>query len=259
MTATVRRVLAGGTLLAALLAGGLAAGQRTAPPARPIPAASAAEASPPGVGRAAGPTGDDAVGGDALGSDAVGGDAVGGDAAGGDAAGGDAAGGDAAGGDAAGGPSATEVAEGRFSATDVAWLQLAFALDERALGVLGVASDRGDPAVRRLAERIADGHRAEAGRFRALLDLAGAPATNPHDGHDMPGMATAVDLAAIRRATGPALTKLVRDSLRAHLEQSVHLARAEQSGGTEPRTQALAAAVERDRVRALDQLAALPG
>ncbi|MFI6451580.1 DUF305 domain-containing protein [Streptosporangium amethystogenes] len=142
-----------------------------------------------------------------------------------------------------------------FNTTDTAWLQLMIPMDERTLPLLDLGAERGhDPAVRRLAARIRKTHLAELERLRETLGRTGLPATNVHEGHDMPGMATAADLAALRKATGPAFDRLFADRLREHLDQSAAVARSEQTAGADEGTRALAAAVERARAAQSDLL-----
>jgi len=137
---------------------------------------------------------------------------------------------------------------GGFSTTDVAWLQLAIAMDERFLQVLELVPGRtGEPEVEALARRLTTDHRDTLSRLRALLDASGGPTANPHEGHDMPGMATAAQLDALRRATGHAAVEIFTAALHAHLDQSIHLARAAAEHGTEPATRALAAEIVRNR------------
>ncbi|MFF5217467.1 DUF305 domain-containing protein [Micromonospora sp. NPDC000442] len=135
---------------------------------------------------------------------------------------------------------------GQFSATDIAWLQLTAAMAERLLPMLDLVSNRTtDRGWRRLATRIGTGERTHLSRSRRLLADAGAPVVNPHEGHDMPGMVTDEELAALRSVTGRAFRTLLTRHLRAHLTQSVRIATAEQQGGAHPATTALAAAVVR--------------
>ncbi|MEU8301790.1 DUF305 domain-containing protein [Micromonospora sp. NPDC048909] len=144
---------------------------------------------------------------------------------------------------------------GPFSPTDVAWLQLTVAMTERVLPVLDlVPNGTTDPDWRRLAAQVEAGHRADLTRSRRLLAESGAPATNPHEGHDMPGMVTAEELAALRSATGAPFERLVARHLRAHLAQSVRMAGAAQRAGAHPATTALAAAVARDGTAELARL-----
>ncbi|MFF0365892.1 DUF305 domain-containing protein [Micromonospora sp. NPDC005087] len=135
---------------------------------------------------------------------------------------------------------------GPFSPTDTAWLQLTVAMAERVLPVLELVPARTtDPAWRRLAAQIEATHRADLVVSCRLLGDSGAPATNPHEGHDMPGMISPDELAALRSATGKAFHRLLAGHLRAHLTQAVRIAAAEQRGGVHPATIALAAAVVR--------------
>ncbi|MFC5923991.1 DUF305 domain-containing protein [Micromonospora vulcania] len=135
---------------------------------------------------------------------------------------------------------------GGFSPTDIAWLQLTVAQIERLLPVLDLVPARTtDPAWRRLTTQLEATHRADLDRARRLLAESGAPATNPHEGHDMPGMVTAEELSALRSATGKPFHRLLAGHLRANLTQSVRIATAEQKGGAHPRTTALATAVVR--------------
>ncbi|WP_030907517.1 DUF305 domain-containing protein [Streptosporangium amethystogenes] len=150
-------------------------------------------------------------------------------------------------------PAATPTAG--FNTTDTAWLQLMIPMDERTLPLLDLGAERGhDPAVRRLAARIRKAHLAELERLTETLGRTGLPATNVHEGHDMPGMVTAADLAVLRKATGPALDRLFADRLREHLDQSAAVARSEQTAGADEGTRTLAAAVERTRAAQSDLL-----
>lgn len=142
-----------------------------------------------------------------------------------------------------------------FSTTDTAWLQLTVAMDERALAVLDLVHDRAaDPAVVHLAAELTADHRDLLSRLRARLDVAGRPKANPHEGHDMPGMATAAQLAALGQASGAGFLRLFAEAMRAHLAQAVRLARAEQKSGTDPATKAIAVAIEKTRTTQQAQL-----
>ncbi|WCN79252.1 DUF305 domain-containing protein [Micromonospora sp. LH3U1] len=135
---------------------------------------------------------------------------------------------------------------GQFNATDIAWLQLTVAMTERLLPVLDMVPSRTtDPAWRQLAAQLGAAHREDLGRARRLLAESGAPATNPHEGHDMPGMVTDEELAALRSATGVAFHRLAGQHVRAHLAQAVRIGAAEQRSGLHPATTALATAVVR--------------
>ncbi|MDG4781979.1 DUF305 domain-containing protein [Micromonospora sp. WMMD961] len=136
---------------------------------------------------------------------------------------------------------------GPFSPTDVAWLQLTVAMAERLLPVLELVPARTtDPAWRRLAAQVEATERADLERARRLLADSGAPATNPHEGHDMPGMVTAEEVTVLRAATGSPFHRLLAGHLRAHLAQATRVAVAEQRAGSHPATTAMAGAVVRD-------------
>lgn len=140
---------------------------------------------------------------------------------------------------------------GSVNATDLAWLQLMIAMDERVLPLLDVGASRGHaPAVRQLAGKLRDAHVTELARLRS----AGPAADNPHAGHDMPGMVTAAELARLRSARGPTFDALFTDHLGAHLRQSLSVTRSEQLYGADSRVKALAAAIERTRLTQLPLL-----
>ncbi|MFY1689173.1 DUF305 domain-containing protein [Plantactinospora sp. WMMB782] len=146
-----------------------------------------------------------------------------------------------------------------FNSTDVAWLQLNIAMHERVMPLLDLVPRRtADPDVRSLAARIRQSHRVDLDRSVRLLDRSGAPKTNPHEGHDMPGMVTAAELAALGRAPEAEFRRLLGVHLTAHLEQSVRIAGAEQRAGADSETTALAGAIVRTGTAYLGQLARLP-
>ncbi|MET7669644.1 DUF305 domain-containing protein [Micromonospora luteifusca] len=150
---------------------------------------------------------------------------------------------------AAAGPSGSVSPSGSaslFSPTDVAWLQLTVAMNERLLPVLDMVPNRTtDPAWRTFAARLGTAHRADLSTARRLLAESGAPATNPHEGHDMPGMVTEQELTTLRSATAVAFERLAGQHVRAHLQQAVRIATAEQRNGVYPATTALATEVVR--------------
>ncbi|MEN3614912.1 DUF305 domain-containing protein [Plantactinospora sp. ZYX-F-223] len=158
------------------------------------------------------------------------------------------------------GPAGTPGPSGRFNGTDIAWLQLAVAMHERVLPLLDLVPARTtDPAVRQLAARVRETHRADLERSRRLLDRSGAPKTNPHEGHDMPGMVTAAELTALGAVPEAEFRRLFGQYLRAHLEQSVRVAGAEQRSGADPDTTSLAGAIARTGAAYLTQLGQLRG
>ncbi|MFC5815004.1 DUF305 domain-containing protein [Nonomuraea harbinensis] len=145
-----------------------------------------------------------------------------------------------------------------FNGTDAAWLQLMIPMAGRALPMLDLGARRGStPEVRELAASLAGAHRDELDRLRELRAAAGLPDVNVHEGHDMPGMATAARLDAMRGARGKAFDRLFLESVRAHLDQSVKVTRGERDSGADPRALAMAADLERTRTEQLKALSAV--
>ncbi|WP_424531309.1 DUF305 domain-containing protein [Sphaerisporangium viridialbum] len=151
-------------------------------------------------------------------------------------------------------------AAGDFGPTDVAWVELMIPMDELALRMLALVPDKSpDPDMKRLAARISTAHRTELVKLRQLLLRSGVPETNPHQGHNMPGMVTPEELGAIGRTSGAAFDRLVTEHLREHLRQSVVVAQGEQRSGTSEDTRTLAAAMEKTRSSQLADLDRLAG
>lgn len=140
-------------------------------------------------------------------------------------------------------------------ATDAAWLQLMTPMNEGAVELLTMAADRAtDPGLRSWATDLAAAHRAELDRMRPLLRKLGLPATNVHEGHEMPGMVTPGDLAQARAAKGAAFEKVVVVQIREHLEHSARVSRSEIDAGSEAAAKKLAAALVEARADELDAL-----
>jgi uncharacterized protein (DUF305 family) len=155
---------------------------------------------------------------------------------------------------AAGQPSAA-VPDARFSATDVAWLQLTDALHGRALPLLRLAPEH---AARRsladLAVRLAGRHDSGRARLQALLARTGVTGENPHAQHDMPGMPTADALRELTGLRDDAFDRRFSTLLRAYLDQLVLVAKGEQSAGGDREVRELAASMERDHAAELAEL-----
>ncbi|MFC6082501.1 DUF305 domain-containing protein [Sphaerisporangium aureirubrum] len=147
-----------------------------------------------------------------------------------------------------------------FGPTDIAWVELMIPMTEQALRLAALAEDRAaDPAVRRLAGRIGAGQRADLVRLRRLLLMSGVPYTDPHRGHDMPGMATPGEFKVIEHAAGDVFGRLYTRNMRENLRQAALVARGEQASGTHPEVKSLATAVERSRTVQLAELERLTG
>lgn len=145
-----------------------------------------------------------------------------------------------------------------FNPTDLAWIQVMVPMDEQLLRVLAMAEKQAaDPAVRAFATQLAAGHRAELAQFVALRTRAGAPTANAHEGHDMPGMMTEPEIAALGKTSGAAFDQLFKKNLKEHLDQSIVVARSITKSGQEPSTKRLAASIAASRAAQLKQLEAL--
>jgi len=107
--------------------------------------------------------------------------------------------------------------------------------------------------LRAFASDLATARRAELTELHAILGRT--PYVNNHEGHDMPGMPTEVELVALTAATDfdPEFTRLTR----AHLTESATVADSGLVSIQDTRTKAFASAMARDRaeqLRALDTL-----
>jgi uncharacterized protein (DUF305 family) len=141
------------------------------------------------------------------------------------------------------------------SGTDIAWLQLLIAMNERIIPVLDLVPARAaDPGIRTLAAAARRTWVGELTELHGIAEWAVLPTANPHEGHDMPGMVTADQLAALDRAHGPAFDRLFAAAYRAHLDQAARLCTAEQRSGADPAVKRLAgevgAAVAAEQTRA---------
>ncbi|MFI6512702.1 DUF305 domain-containing protein [Streptosporangium sp. NPDC050855] len=144
---------------------------------------------------------------------------------------------------------------GSFNATDLAWLQLMIPMTEQSVRLLELAPGKtSNPAITRFAAETVPARRATLKGLRDLLRRAGVPQSREHEGHDMPGMTTPADFAALDRADGPAFDRLFTGNAREYLTQSVLVAKGEGRSGADPATKAFAAATAKAHT---DQLARL--
>lgn len=117
--------------------------------------------------------------------------------------------------------------------TDLAWLQLLLAMNERLVPVLDLATGRTeDPAVARRAKDARAARTAELEQLRRLTTTL--PTENPHAGHDMPGMTTADQRAALTRSRGADFDRKLTAAVQAHLDQAIRLCTGEQTAGADP-------------------------
>ncbi|MFF5899021.1 DUF305 domain-containing protein [Streptomyces argenteolus] len=127
--------------------------------------------------------------------------------------------------------------------TDTAWVQLMIPMDTGAVALLDLAAHRAlGPRLRSWAAGLRAAQTSELAALRGLRDRMGLPGTDVHEGHDMPGMVTAHDLAGARAAEGTAFDRLLVTLIHEHLEHSMRVSRSEiaAGGGAAAREQARA-------------------
>ncbi|WP_179266226.1 DUF305 domain-containing protein [Asanoa hainanensis] len=143
-------------------------------------------------------------------------------------------------------------------------MQLLIAMNERLLPVLDLVPSRsGDPAVQLYASVARRARTAELESLRKLAAGLTLP-ENEHLKHDMPGMPTAAQRAALAKASGNAFDRGFAAAMIAHLDQASRLCAGEQNSGADPAFRSLAETIargvgeERARASALDARAASP-
>ncbi|HEX7303236.1 DUF305 domain-containing protein [Lentzea sp.] len=139
-----------------------------------------------------------------------------------------------------------------LSGTDLAFVDLLIPQNTSALAALDLAEP--GSALRPVAERVAATYRAELEQARAVLARTGRQESGQHEGHDMPGMITAAELASIRHS--PDVDGQLRTLLRAQFEEARTVARAELASGTHPPVRDLGASIDRTRAEFLALLGA---
>ncbi|MEV5776547.1 DUF305 domain-containing protein [Streptomyces antimycoticus] len=143
-------------------------------------------------------------------------------------------------------PPSGQATSGTFNSTDIGWIQLMIAMDDQATLLLNLAPGHSsDAGVEKWAEPVATAYRDELVQLRELLARAGVPDTNPHQGHDMPGMVTDDELRTIKGTKGAAFDALFLAAMREHLDQAAKIARAQRSAGADPAAKKLATSVEK--------------
>ncbi|NJQ08257.1 DUF305 domain-containing protein [Streptomyces lonarensis] len=143
-----------------------------------------------------------------------------------------------------------------LSGTDLAWLQLMAPMNDRTLLLLELVGESGDDAeLGAFAGELALTHAEETTRMREILDEAGVPDTNPHEGHNMTGMVTDDELAEIAAASD--VDAAAREALHEHLAQSAMISGSAAENGSDEATTALAAELAETREGQLASLEAL--
>ncbi|MFJ2202970.1 DUF305 domain-containing protein [Streptomyces violaceusniger] len=143
-------------------------------------------------------------------------------------------------------PPSGQATSGTFNSTDIGWIQLMIAMDDQATVLLDlVPGHSSDTGVEKWAKPVATAYRDELVQLRKLLARAGVPDTNPHQGHDMPGMVTEDELRTIKGTKGAAFDTLFLAAMREHLDQAAKIAHSQRSAGADPAAKRLAASVEK--------------
>ncbi|MFD5827116.1 DUF305 domain-containing protein [Lentzea sp. NPDC060358] len=148
--------------------------------------------------------------------------------------------------------SGTAATPPELSATDLAFADLVIPQNTSTLDALALA--RPGSELRPVADRVAATYRAELAQLREVLAGAGRPESGQHDGHDMPGMITAAELASIEHA--PDVDAQLKALLRTQFEEARTVARAELASGTHPPVRELGASIDRTRAEFLALLGA---
>jgi uncharacterized protein (DUF305 family) len=156
-------------------------------------------------------------------------------------------------------PSDTSAPVTVTSATDLAWAQLQIALNNRALQILHLVPARaGDNRLTPFAAAVTSGHQDENVKLQSILDQIAAPQGNPHEGHNMPGMATPEQIASLSQLHTDSFDTQFIARMREHLTQCRMLAQSMQTAGALPEAKELARRIETDRDRDLQFLSTWP-
>lgn len=145
---------------------------------------------------------------------------------------------------------------GQFGPTERAFVELAIATDDQAVKLLDLgAQQAGTPSLRELAREIGSARRAELTELHGLLTAA---YVNNHEGHDMPGMPTNDELAALSQA-GTGFDVMFTGLLRAHLDESAAVARSAMKSVAHEATRAVAQRMDEERRTFLRRLGTARG
>lgn len=147
-------------------------------------------------------------------------------------------------------------------AVDTAYARMMLGHHEQALELSSLVAGRSSsPDVADLAFRIDRAQVEEVGQLQGFLRLRGAPADPPADMSGMAGMADTATLARLRALSGPAFDRLWLQTMTAHHEGALTMARDQlaATGGAASasplaefsRTLLVAQQAEIDRMRAL--------
>lgn len=138
----------------------------------------------------------------------------------------------------------TAIPEVKPNDADIAYVRNMIVHHQQALDMTALAPDRAaDAKLKGLADRISDVQGPEIGMMNRWLTGHDLPAVNPKDGHahgQMPGMATAEDMAKLTAAFGPEFDRLFIDLMIRHHEGAIQMATDVQTKGADVRVQEMA-------------------
>ena len=117
-------------------------------------------------------------------------------------------------------------ASGDLTGADIIFLQMMIPHHQQAIDMSGLALKKGtDSELLVLAKDIRDGQGAEIVKMKAWLDGAGADLDPGHSmGHDMGGMLSDSELAALKNATGKSFDLLWLKGMTGHHDGAIHMA-----------------------------------
>jgi uncharacterized protein (DUF305 family) len=138
-----------------------------------------------------------------------------------------------------------------FNKADVMFAQMVVPHHGQGVAMVELAATRASsPQVKTLAAAIGATQKDEAARAAGWLREWKQPATaakSEHDAHGgMPGTSPQV-FAALQKASGPAFDKMLLDTLIAHQDDAIQIARSETGQGVNQQARALAASIEKSR------------
>jgi uncharacterized protein (DUF305 family) len=117
-------------------------------------------------------------------------------------------------------------ASGDLSSDDIMFLQMMIPHHQQAIDISGLALTKSsDSELLALAKDIRDGQGAEIVKMKAWLDKAGADLDPGHSmGHDMGGMLSDSELAALKAATGKSFDLLWLKGMTGHHDGAIDMA-----------------------------------
>ena len=146
-------------------------------------------------------------------------------------------------------PSAT------FNDADVMFAQMMVPHHEQAVEMADLAATRAsDAEIKELAAKIKAAQDPEIQTMKGWLAEWGKPMPSGGMGHAMPGIMSEEDMNKLAAAKGKAFDKLFAKLMIAHHEGAIEMAKTEQVGGSNPKAEELAKAIETTQQTEVAQL-----